>query len=255
MTALYDCKGITVAKFFVIPAIPNSLFILLTFFLCGCTSMQQTRVGVVYDFMSEGRKTTPCYESIKNNPRYAELHQKLAVDSGLAPTQEQLADPTIPTPEMIQLGMTWYAENESCNVNTLQIFSNMSPEFGTNVADWLTEVTEIMQDTMAGNRSYGYINNRIQHLYARKKEDTKQWIINEANRRQNAIDQSNKQLTDVALTILDTAFQVLAARQNALAQTQQVYVVRVPVYQPTRITRTQCSRNNFGVVNCFSVSM
>lgn len=218
------------------------LIVFLAIMGTGCAV--QSRMGAGMDFMAVAKTTAPCYEHLRKNPKYAELHRRLAVDTGAMPTEDQLADTETPSPQMVQLGMEWYAENEACNQFTLEAFGSMDPVFGATVAGWLTEVTDIMNDTVSNNPTYGHINTRIKHLVERKRSDTREWIIAESNRRQAEARQTMSDafdaFSDVAMNVLDAAVQVLDARQSAIDQAQRAYYVRVPTYRQVKITRTVC---------------
>lgn len=200
-------------------------------FTTGCTAL-----GVASDFISANNSTKPCYRNLQENPKYEMLFKKLAI-AGQFPTDEQLADTERPSPEVIQAGMRWYEETQICGKNALEIYSNMSPEFGARVAGWLAEMTEIFNDTMAKNPPYGYINARIKHLRERQKADIQDWVRAETRRRQAQVQPGE---SDFLLSAFTVALQVLTHQQLAIFHVQHKYALRVPTYRPVQITKTSC---------------
>jgi hypothetical protein len=206
--------------------------------IMGCT-----RISVAYDFFRVAKTANACFENIKVNPKYSLLYEKLAI-AGQMPTDAQLSDEERPSPDVIQLGMDWFEEDQVCNQTALEIYSNMDSDFGARVAGWLAETTDIFNDTMAKTPTFGYINGRIQHLRERQRQDTRDWIVAETKRRQLQMQRETANgsfVSDTALAVLLGAVQILVARQQVIAHTQIAYLARVPTYRPIHIPKTACS--------------
>jgi hypothetical protein len=210
--------------------------ILLIFTLSGCAT--QTRLGVALDMFSVSKQTQGCYDNLKKNPKFALLHKKLAVDTGVNPTISQLSDNQTPNPEMIQLGMEWFEQNQACNQQTLETWFNYDPEFGAKVSNWLTEVASIFNDTISNHLTYGEINTRIQSLNAMKKMDIKTYLEEQTRRRQSQMYAALSE--EIATRIINGAVQRLQARQENIFNNQLLYMKASPSYHPIQITKNSC---------------
>jgi hypothetical protein len=156
---------------------------------------------------------------------------------------------------MVQLGMVWYAENQVCTRGTVESLARVDPELGVATTGWLIEIADIYQDVLTNRPTYGHISARLKHLKDREQADLRQWAVSVNARltrqqeREDAQPQDNSRrfnavvgtVSEFAANALNTAVQVLAARQAALDQVQRRYVVVVPTYHPVQITRTTCS--------------
>jgi len=208
--------------------------ILLVTVAAGCTT-----IGVMSDLSTVSSSVQPCYAALRNDPKYAHLHQHLEVDTGTMPSDEKLADPERPSPELIQKGMEWFERNQKCNTASLEAFSNFDPVLGARMAAWQGEMLDILDYAVSENPTYGQINLRIKHFVERKNADVKQYVAAETNRRKSVAQQ---QSVDVLSTVLDVAILALEARQMKFAKTQRVYFARVPTYRPVQIMKTVCHR-------------
>lgn len=214
-------------------------WIAITFLAMATTGCSTTNVAL--DLRSVGKTVEPCYKALRENPKYALIHKKLAVDLVGEPTKEQLADPERITPEGIQVGMEWFEEYQQCNVERINAFSNFDPVLGEKVASWQTEVIDTYIDVITNSPSYGHINTRIQRGYERRKIDLREYINNEAQRRSA---ETQQMVSDGVSAALDLAITVLQAREANFAHAQRIYALHTPKYHSVDITKTVCTASN-----------
>ncbi len=198
-----------------------------------------TTVQLVKEVTAVSNSTKPCYDLLKDNPKYAELHAHLAVDTGAMPTDEQLADQGKMSSEMVQLAIEWYAENQTCNAQTIQAFSNYDMTLGAKVASWSTEITDIANDVLSTNPTYGYINAWMKHLTEHKRDDFREWAKAEIQRRQAA--EGARMFNELGSNILTGARQYLQRRQGAAYLSQQTYSGSNSLYRAVRVAKTVCA--------------
>jgi hypothetical protein len=236
------------------------LMLLSVVTLEGCATSghaQQDAIHVHNELAALANRTQPCHRQLETLPKYASLYQKLAISSTSLrpPTEAQLEDPEKPTPEMIQLGMEWYAQDEVCTKETVEGMGRIDPQLGIVSTGWLIEIADIYQDAINNAPTYGHINVRLLHLRQREHADIVEWnrqLAARLKQRQDSEDakaletkahftSALRAVSQFAANALIAAVEVVAARQAALAQTQQHYVLLVPSYRPVQITRTTCS--------------
>jgi len=234
----------------------KKLLFLTSLLLSSCAvDKSQIANDEVKQVTSVSQATFQCYKNLINKPEYAFIHNKIAVDSGINPTEAQLNDQEKVTPQAIQSGMNWFSENQECNTKTLNAWANLSPAYGAMVSNWLTEITDIMNDVITNQPTYGHINQRLKALNEKKRNDMRTTVQSEVQRKTYLAEQRQQQINsaiNVGFQVLDVALQVLVARQNTIYNSQTVYYQKVPTYHPVVITQTACNRT-FNTINCVQV--
>jgi hypothetical protein len=84
---------------------PLLALLILSLISCATIDAQKEIARLRGNLMTTAQQTSGCYQRLAGLPKYALLHQKLAVDTGQLPTDAQLSDTERPTPELLQLGM------------------------------------------------------------------------------------------------------------------------------------------------------
>jgi hypothetical protein len=228
--------------------------------LCGCAAFKPADEGARLRsaIAAASQQIQSCYGRLGADPKYAPLRQRLAIIGRLVPTDDQLRDGDQITPQMIQLGLDWYSENQACDRATVETYGRVDPELGATAAGWVAEITDIVQSVLRDRPTYATINARVKRLGERERADVRRYYANlDARiRRQQAEERAAEErkseesgrrfraaigtIGEVLANTLVIAVQVLAIRQAALAQAQVQYVRSVPAYQPVRITTTNC---------------
>ena len=227
--------------------------------LVGCAGLspEDEHARIRSAVVAVSREMQICYARLASEPQYAPLRKKIGVGIP-TPTIDQLRDLEHPSSEMIQLGLTWYAENQKCDSATVEKWGRVDPELGATAAGWVTEITEIVQAVIRDKPTYADINARIMRLGERERADIRSYYadLEPRIRRQQAAEraaaeqkseETKRQFSaaigtfgEVVAATLVVAVEVLAIRQAALAQSQARYVREVPSYQPSKITTTNC---------------
>ena len=104
-------------------------------------------------------KNLACLSKIDAKPQYAFfLYRKLGVataqDPTREPTQAQLADPEKVSDDTVALGLNWYAEAQTCDVEGIESLSEAAPEFGPRFIASQEEKTDIVNEIVATRPTY-----------------------------------------------------------------------------------------------------
>src|SRR2546430_8740318 len=94
---------------------PEACAICVVLTILGGATTNTTRFDsnrVRESFREAARQTLPCYRRVAEDPKYTILQSRLAIAPNTMPTPPQLVDTDRPTPELIQLGMEWYADHQ-----------------------------------------------------------------------------------------------------------------------------------------------
>ena len=203
--------------------------------LSGCTAAHV--VGIALDINSTMKPALQCYDDLKSDPAYVKIHQKFAVDTGDDPTEAQLKDYYEVSPDMMQLGMEWYAKHLACNVMAVQYASNYDQRYGAMVAGFLAEGADIYADALKTHPTYSHINYRLKAFKEHQRQEMAEYLKTEAQRRTS---DTERVVGDVLSTSLNITLLALQARQGYLENAQMSYYARVPNYRPVVLTSPVC---------------
>ena len=234
---------------------------------CSSINVMQEKLRIRDEVIAASKSAIACTDKLKTVPKYAPYYAKLALDPRIPPTPEQLADETHIDAESMQLGMEWYEDSQNCSSLTAEKFGRIDPGLGAYMVRAQADGVALLTEVMTTKPTYGYINTRIKQLHEKRMADARHWAADLDNRlqrkkaEQDAATAENKRMfmsalgtvTEVAAAVLVASVEVLAARQTALAQAQQRYVLVTPAYRPVQITNTTCTYNR-PILQCNQVS-
>jgi hypothetical protein len=183
--------------------------------LSGCASPSQIRTDVSKNIDLAFMENRACYAPVQGSPRYRELYNRISL-SGKKPTASQLADTDTLTPELTRIYLSWYVATAKCDDNLIEAFTLFAPSLRAKIVSWQTEWVDIERDAIANRRTYGYVNARIESLYSRGEQITRDDIDTETSRR--LVEQQRN--VDTGLTLFGATVAILVLRQSHQAKAQ-----------------------------------
>jgi hypothetical protein len=216
--------------------------------LASCTHAQIEVVQIGNTAREVQTKVLACRSKIDANPQYAFIYRKLGVatsqDPAREPAQTQLADNEKVSDDAVALGLNWYAEAQTCDVEMIESLSGVAPELRPVFISSQREITDIINEIVATRPTYGHVNQRILDLKRHQKEALNQAVQQikarlAAEHAQELEDRQvvAEQLAQLALDVATT----LATRQVNLIRTQRAFAAAYPHYQLQRIRVVKCN--------------
>lgn len=227
--------------------------LLLTLSSCSDADMELRRIAAL--MQDALRQSVACETAILSRPRYGHLRSKLALgfEDGKPsmPTPGQLGDAEAISEDDIGAGLDWYAETEPCGRADIERMGQIDPELAMVRAQVMQDRATLVADMVKRRPSYGEINARLASFKQSEEVAATQVLHNidfrleahipGAPQPAPAFSSSTGDATSGRATMAVSAVSTLAARQLALAQTQQNYAAATPSYHAAApITLTSC---------------
>ena len=219
------------------------VFLLAVICGSGCASIIDVpleKLRIRNEIMAAAQQVNECADRVKQEPKYARINFKLAVDVRTPPTPAQIGDADRPDESDVELGMGWFSQVQACNHMAAEKFGRIDPELGTYVVGNLADNVMLFSEVITTRPTFGYINSKIKALNEKRRVDMAQWGKS-LDFRLNQIKAQQETASAAAVSGFLAAVLLLSAGQTALAQAQQRYAIVTPTYRPSPITNTTCS--------------